>query len=168
VLRATGELLHENGYDALTIGAIAARAGVGRQTIYRWWASTSSIVSEAIREDVVALTVPDVPPRAGETAIGTWLRQYAAIVSEPRNAALIRALAAAAAEDEAEFAALYRRLTGPAHDELVGLLREAPRRRASAETLADAIVGAVLYRVLTRAEVSEAFVAELGSLDAPG
>jgi AcrR family transcriptional regulator len=37
VLHAVDDLLLEVGYAALTMKGIAERAGVGRQTVYRWW-----------------------------------------------------------------------------------------------------------------------------------
>ena len=37
IVTATRELLLERGFDGLTIEAVAARAGGGKQTIYRWW-----------------------------------------------------------------------------------------------------------------------------------
>ena len=39
IVRATRDLLLERGFDKLSIEAVAARAGVGKQTIYRWWPS---------------------------------------------------------------------------------------------------------------------------------
>jgi AcrR family transcriptional regulator len=49
ILEATVELLAETGYEAMSIEAVAARAGVGKTTIYRRWASKEELVSEAIR-----------------------------------------------------------------------------------------------------------------------
>ncbi|MEV4253516.1 TetR/AcrR family transcriptional regulator [Spirillospora sp. NPDC049652] len=56
---AMGEL-QERGYAALTMQGIAARAGVGKQTVYRWWPSKAEVALEAMAEmaeEVVA--VPD-------------------------------------------------------------------------------------------------------------
>jgi AcrR family transcriptional regulator len=48
VLDATVELLEQVGYRHLTIEGVARRAGVGKQTIYRWWqGSKPALVLEA-------------------------------------------------------------------------------------------------------------------------
>jgi AcrR family transcriptional regulator len=59
ILQATLELLAEVGFDAMSIDAIAARAGVGKPTIYRRYCSKEELVADAIesvRQDVV---IPD-------------------------------------------------------------------------------------------------------------
>jgi AcrR family transcriptional regulator len=50
ILSAAIELLGEVGYAKLTIEAIAARAGAGKQTIYRWWPSKSAVIFDAFRQ----------------------------------------------------------------------------------------------------------------------
>jgi|SRR5699024_1628886 len=47
ILRATIDLIDLNGYTDLTIEAIAARASVGKTTIYRWWTSKEELVLDA-------------------------------------------------------------------------------------------------------------------------
>ncbi|MGW5071691.1 TetR/AcrR family transcriptional regulator [Rhodococcus sp. NPDC004095] len=48
VLDATRSLLAEEGYDALTLAAVARRAGVGRPLLYQWWGSKAALVQEAL------------------------------------------------------------------------------------------------------------------------
>jgi AcrR family transcriptional regulator len=50
ILRATIELLREEGYDGLSIEAIARRAGVSRPAIYKRWRSLHDLVLAAARE----------------------------------------------------------------------------------------------------------------------
>ncbi|MEU7258058.1 TetR/AcrR family transcriptional regulator [Streptomyces rimosus] len=51
VLHAADDLLVEVGYAAMTVKGIADRAGVGRQTVYRWWSTKAEILLEASADD---------------------------------------------------------------------------------------------------------------------
>ena len=51
VLHAVDDLLVEVGYAAMTMKGIAQRAGVGRQTVYRWWSNKAEILLEASIDD---------------------------------------------------------------------------------------------------------------------
>ena len=51
VLHATDDLLVERGFGGVTIEGIAARAGVAKQTIYRWWPSKVDILLDTLIED---------------------------------------------------------------------------------------------------------------------
>ena len=48
ILDATLQLLAEGGYDALTIEAVSAAAGVGKASVYRRWAGKEELVVEAV------------------------------------------------------------------------------------------------------------------------
>jgi AcrR family transcriptional regulator len=64
ILDAVRELLHEVGFDGLTIEQVAERAGVGRPTVYRRWSSKAELVVAAFQSDV---TSPRSAP-AGDAA----------------------------------------------------------------------------------------------------
>ena len=52
VLESALALVREQGYAAVTIDGIAARAGVSKATIYRWWNHKSAILVEAFLTSV--------------------------------------------------------------------------------------------------------------------
>jgi AcrR family transcriptional regulator len=64
ILAAVIELLPEHGLKGLTIEAVAARAGVGKTTIYRHWESRNDLIVEALQQ----LRPPGPPPDTGSLA----------------------------------------------------------------------------------------------------
>jgi len=60
ILDAVLSLLEAEGYGALTIEGVARHAGVGKQTIYRWWKCKAELVLEAYANHAASkLPVPD-------------------------------------------------------------------------------------------------------------
>jgi len=58
IIKATLQQLEVKGYVKLSIEGIAAQAGVGKQTIYRWWSSKAALVIEAYSEEVSGRYTP--------------------------------------------------------------------------------------------------------------
>jgi len=50
LLDAAYELVVERGYAAVSMDAIAAKAGSGKQTIYRWWPGKADLVLDALED----------------------------------------------------------------------------------------------------------------------
>ncbi len=155
ILDATRALLVESGYADVTMDRVAERAGVGKQTVYRRWRSKAPLVAESVMDaygDTRALEIPDTGDIA--TDLSGLVRLIAKFVVAPENAALLRALAAAAADNPGDGEALYRQLTEPQHDAVVRRLRQGVasgqvRDGVNIEAVADAIIGAYLYRLLS-------------------
>ena len=62
ILDRDGTISRRQGYDQLTIEGIAKEAGVGKQTIYRWWRSRGALIAECLTEAVsfrLDLAAPD-------------------------------------------------------------------------------------------------------------
>lgn len=59
ILDATLDLFVEQGFEAMSMEGIAARAGVGKTTIYRRWPSKEDLVVDAIDELIFEVVPPD-------------------------------------------------------------------------------------------------------------
>ena len=64
ILEAVLGELADVGYGGLTIEGVAARAGVGKSTIYRHWPGKLELVEDAFRTLKAAVTVPPAPASA--------------------------------------------------------------------------------------------------------
>src|SRR5690242_12261309 len=92
VLHAADDLLVERGFAGVTIEGIATRAGVAKQTIYRWWSSKTDILMDAFLDDALQeLTSPDTG--ALESDLRRQLSDLAEFLTESDAGAVFRALA---------------------------------------------------------------------------
>jgi AcrR family transcriptional regulator len=166
VLEAADDLLVERGFAALTVEGIAARAGVAKQTIYRWWPSKTAVLLDALGDD---LAQELTPPDTGDLALDlrTHLRGLATFLTRADAGAVYRALIGEAQHD----ADLARRLreghlaAQRARDRLP-LERAVARGELPAgldlDLVVDRLVGPVHHRVLVAgAPVPPEFTDEL-------
>ncbi len=131
--------------------AIALRAGVGRNTIYRRWRSKEELVADALRE----LTGDSESWRGDDlySQLLSWLGDWARTISDPL---LGRILASVVGELQRNpvFAAVYAdRVVRPRREALLERLADARSRgelRADAdlEHVADLLGGALVFRLL--------------------
>ena len=153
ILDATFRLLSDPGTDAVTIDAIAAEAGVGRQTIYRWWPSKGAVVADAlVRHARVVVPERDTGSFAGDlTAFFT--DSFAGLENEG-YADRLRQIVTEAQHDE-HVAQVFADFTAVRRAALRALLE---RGRAAGELAADADLdmlvdmayGVLYYRLLSR------------------
>ncbi|WP_406318727.1 TetR/AcrR family transcriptional regulator [Streptosporangium sp. NBC_01639] len=137
ILTAAFDLVHEVGYAKLSIEGIAARAGVGKQTIYRWWPSKGTVLFDAF------LMLSDEPdgeaalPDTGdlEADLKTVLRATVAELNDPRYDEPLRALNTEIAHDPELAAAYVERLDGPMKELKKQRLRGAQRAGQLAKDL---------------------------------
>jgi AcrR family transcriptional regulator len=155
ILTATADLLGEVGYTKLAVEAIAARAGVGKQTIYRWWPDKGAVVLDAYLVLVGAdqdLALPDSGDLEADLrkVLGFMVDSLADPVFEQRYRALLTAI-----QDNPELAAaLLDRLLKP----WLGATKERLRAAQQAgqigdvdlEVAAELLYGPIYYRWLLR------------------
>jgi AcrR family transcriptional regulator len=149
IINATRELLLERGFDGLSIEAVAARAGVGKQTIYRWWPSRQTLAADVMLEDADKITIA-VPYTDDVTSdLVVWARHLAGELTTAQGGAMLRILTAAAMEHEDTAARLRASFSMPLHNAVrQRLLKVDAIDDATAQAVADAIVGAVVYPIL--------------------
>lgn len=168
ILQATIDVLSQEGYRAMTIEAIAAKAGVGKKTIYRWWPSKAALALEAL----TASTEEQVPFSDTGSLEGDLLAYFEHSFAGLRGKAgtALSGLAAEAQLDP-EFAHEFQRMfIVPRKKALVALLQRGVQRgelahETNLEVLADLIYGAKWYRfLLYPAPLDAAFAREIVEL----
>jgi AcrR family transcriptional regulator len=148
IMRATLDLAREAGYAKLSIEGVAARAGVGKHTVYRRWPSKGLLFLDALltRNEPV-LDYPDT----GDVMTDLRQQTHAAVdlLGSPPWGPLYQALIGEAQHDPAVAAALNERFIRPQTERTVARLREAKvQGQISADfdlDLAMAILSGPLY-----------------------
>jgi AcrR family transcriptional regulator len=77
ILGATTEILEERGFTALTMEEVAARAGVGKATVYRWWSSKGTLAFDAmVARFLEGQPLPDTGSLHRDllTALRAWIK----------------------------------------------------------------------------------------------
>ncbi|MGH8956628.1 MAG: TetR/AcrR family transcriptional regulator [Microbacterium sp.] len=149
VLAAARDLLRESGVRAVSMDAVASRAHVSKQTLYRWWGSTSAIVVEAVLDGYE----PPVPETVVETGdlradIASWIERSARSLSDDDVAQGVRALLGAVSSDPVAGREFHDRTLAPARRTIEHLLSADEPSEQTRSARADIAISALLFWVL--------------------
>jgi AcrR family transcriptional regulator len=157
ILDATRALLKEVGYDRLAVETIAARAGVGKQTIYRWWPSKGAVVFATLLDGTIDAEGDVALPDTGDVTadLRVLLRAVVDQMNDEAMDALQRAVLAEVQRDRALADELVERLLRPQIDATVRRIRaaqDAGQLRPDADPAlgAELLYGPVFHRWLLR------------------
>ncbi|MBF6468317.1 TetR/AcrR family transcriptional regulator [Nocardia beijingensis] len=99
VLTATLDQVAEHGIEGLTVGDVAARAGVALTTIYRRWGTRTALIAEAVTELAAAANpAPDTGSLRGD--LQQLAEQISHLISRPGLARLVGTTIALSADPE--------------------------------------------------------------------
>ena len=147
--------MDEAAFAQVTAEAIAARAGVSKATVYRWWPNKAAVVIEAFREAVA----PELPLRNTGSLhhdLAQQMRNFARMLSGP-GGRMLRSFIVAARSDP-EVAAAFRSIwSDPRRAEAKQMLREKQasgqlRQNADLDMVLDSLYGPLYYRFLVKNE----------------
>ena len=150
VLKATRELLADDGYRLLTVDAVAKRAKVSRTTIRLRWKSKAEMVFDAVCPDTSRLDIPDTGSLEGD--LRECVRNAAGFFQSAGVGAAFQGLLDDCRHHPEIRGALLERVNAPTLDGYTQMIERARSRGEvgtgfSAEGLLDIVAGAVLYRM---------------------
>lgn len=153
ILDATLELLAERGFHATSMDAIAERAGVGKNTIYRRWRAKDDLIIDAFSHFTAGLEL-----RAGDDGdvyglLREHVRNVARLFADPLASRLLPGLLGELQRDPLFADAYAKRVVKPLRDPIVALLAVARERGelrsdADPQQIADMLVGPGFLRML--------------------
>ena len=167
ILRAAAELLLTHGLAAVSMDAVAERAGVSKATIYRWWPTKETLALDALYSEW-ATAAPS--PRDTGTLRGdllSLLRPWARLASSRPYGRVVAALVTEAQTDPV-FAQEYRqRVVEPRRDQARAVLQRAIERGeipadTKLDVALDLIYGPLYHRLLHgHAPLNDRFVRDV-------
>ncbi|MFI5714380.1 TetR/AcrR family transcriptional regulator [Nocardia sp. NPDC051750] len=107
VLRVAGDLLAEHGFARLDLAEVAARAEVGKTTVYRRWRTPTGLITDLLL-DMAEQSLPRADTGSLRGDLEANARLVAKTLADPRQGRLFRAVIAAATCDDAAAEALHR------------------------------------------------------------
>jgi AcrR family transcriptional regulator len=165
VLHAADDILAERGFTGVTIEGIAARAGVAKQTIYRWWSSKVDVLMDTLIEDAGReLTIPTTGSPIENTR--RYLRKLARFLTGDPAGKVLLALLGEAQHDAHMAQVFHDRYLGPQRlreRELLDPAVTSGRLPADLDVDAtlDALCGPIIYRALTGKRIPAKFIDSL-------
>jgi AcrR family transcriptional regulator len=150
ILSAALDVLGEVGYGGLTIEAVAARARVGKSTVYRHWPGKPELVEDAIR--TLKSPMKCRPSGTVRERIIDLLEQAAHNVTDSTWSACLPAIIDAAERDP-EVLAIQRRVSRERRQLLVDVLADGVETgevpaAADLVLLAECLIGPIMVRRL--------------------
>lgn len=153
ILDATLALMRDGGVAALSMEAIAAKAGVGKTTIYRWWPSKGVVAVDALLE---AASPGRRFPAHGDDVwadLTNLLAGIARLMADREFGPHFAGVLALAQLDPDAAAAFRERIFGPTRVEYhrrLADMRERGELDADPDDLLDMAFGPIWFRLLTR------------------
>ncbi|HWW14404.1 MAG TPA: TetR/AcrR family transcriptional regulator [Candidatus Saccharimonadales bacterium] len=153
ILRSALKLLGENGFSDLTIEAVAAHAGVGKATVYRWWPNKAALIADAFASSTTRkLHFPDTG--SVRTDMSQQMRQVIKVFRS-RRGRILAAILAAGQSDRGVITAFRERFMRPRRQEAYatlrrGIARGELRKSVDMDLLLDSLYGPIYMRFLIR------------------
>jgi AcrR family transcriptional regulator len=153
ILRSTLKLLGKNGFPELTIEDVAAHAGVGKATVYRWWPDKAALIADAFASNTSRrLHFPDTG--SVFTDMSQQMRQLIKIFSG-RQGRIVAAILGGGQSDKDLIAAFRERFLWPRRREAYTTLRRGTargelRKNIDLDLLLDSLYGPIYMRFLIR------------------
>jgi len=150
VVEATRDLLLETGYSALSLSAIAARAGTTTAAIYRRWSGKAQLVHEAI----LPAEVMAMPSASGdvEEDIRALVEATRIMFDRPEVRAALPALIADTVADPDVHSRMISRFAGSLATFRTRIDRQADAVSDAGDLplLAEVVVGSAIFRIIIR------------------
>jgi len=155
ILKAAVEELAAVGYGGVTIESVAARAGVGKSTIYRHWPDKLALIADAF-ETFHEQMVPDLGDLPVRETVALLIQHVAEVVADSIFSGCIPALIEGA-ERDARVREFHHRYSTERRRALVDLIKRGIRvgelsADIDPELATTTLLGAIFYRRLMTAE----------------